>query len=359
MSIRTSCTASAATSCIRRTRQRLARLTVLHTFSGLASTTQDNGYDGISIGDGEGAISDDDRYVALLGQTNGMGTQSLIVYNIATDTVEAQVTLASRPNNAQISRLGNYVVTVGSNTRRYPRDLSSSLVINPEGNHGDNALDGSGDEIYVTNDGPGVISSPPLSDGTAKVLLAPGSAFEYGHTSGRNIKRPGWVYLSVYDTIATIGRTGFDQIAALNTDGSGEVEVYGFANHEDNATYADQPQAVPSRDGRRVLVASEWGSGAPGTVYDYVFVVLETWSSTCHRDSGRSSLSSMRRTRRPRPAPGPGQERRDRSLAGRAAAVVFLERELVGETPEVRSRPEVHQHLGAPEPLVHERLRGP
>jgi len=249
---------------------RTGTLTVLHRFTGMATSTQANGYDGISIGDGEGGISDDDSSVALLGQTAGMGTQYLIVYDIATDRVEAQITLASRPNNAQISRLGNYVVTVGSNTRRYPRDLSTSVIINDEGNHGDNALNGAGEEIYVTNDGPGVVSYR-LSDGAATTLLAPGSAFEYGHTSGRNINRPGWVYLSVYDTVATAGRPGFDQIAALNTDDPGDVEVYGFANHVDSVTYADQPQAVPSRDGLRVLVASEWGSGTPGRVYDFVF----------------------------------------------------------------------------------------
>ena len=48
-------------------------------------------------------------------------------------------------------------------------------------------------------------------------------------------------------------------MVAVKTDGSGTVEVFGFTHHTDTSTYAAQPHAVPSRDGKRVLFASEWG----------------------------------------------------------------------------------------------------
>jgi hypothetical protein len=226
-------------------------LTVLHAFTG---------YGYVTIGDGEGGVSDDDHFIVLLGYPSS-GGKHIIVFDLAAGSVVADAVAPTGTDNAQISRKGNYVVVVGSDTRRYTRTLSSNIQLYPYGNHGDNALDASGAEIYVTNNAPGV-KSFRLSDGAATLLLGGTTAFEYGHASGRNIDRPGWIYLSVYDNTATAGRPGRDQVVAVKTDGSGTVEVFGFEHHTDTTTYADQPQAVPSRDGTRVLFASEWGTSS-------------------------------------------------------------------------------------------------
>jgi hypothetical protein len=231
-------------------------LTALHSFTG---------YSTVTIGDGEGGISDDDRSIVLIGTTS-TGSRHLIVYDVVLGSVIGDIVAPSGTDNAQISRKGNYVVVVGSDTRRYTRNLSSSILLYPYGNHGDNALDASGTEIYVTNNAPGV-KSFRLSDGLATTLLAPGSAFEYGHTSGRSINRPGWIYLSVYDNSVTAGRPGNDEIVAVKTDGSGTVEVFAFAHHTDTANYSMQTQAVPSPNGKSVLFASEWGGSS---VYAYI-----------------------------------------------------------------------------------------
>ncbi len=232
-----------------------AAVTTRHTFTG---------YSSISIGDGEGAIDDNDRFVALLAVTTG-GAQHLIVYDIALDSIVATLALPSRPDNAEISRKGNFV-TIGWQTdgtglhqgiERYDRALTSRINLTPYGRHGDNALDANGNEIYVANSP--YVNSFLLSTGGRTRLLSGSTAFEYGHTSGRNIQRPGWIYLSVYDNTATIGRAGRDQIIAVRTDGSGAIEAFGFAHHQNTVTYAMQPQAVPAPDGRRVLFASEWG----------------------------------------------------------------------------------------------------
>jgi hypothetical protein len=222
-------------------------------------------YSSISIGDYEGGVDDNDAYVALIGTTSG-GARHLITYNIASNTIVADIVAPSNMDNAQISRKGNYVVVVGGGyTRRYTRDLSSYITLSSNGYHGDNALDASGNEIYVANNAPYVVSYS-LSSGASRQLLSGPTAFEYGHVSGRNTNRPGWVYLSNYDTAVTIGRTGRDQVVAVKTDGSGTVEVFGFAHHS-NQTYASEPHAVPSPDGRRVMFASEWGGSE---VYAYV-----------------------------------------------------------------------------------------
>jgi hypothetical protein len=231
-------------------------LTVIHAF---------NGYSYVTIGDGEGGVSDDDRYIVLLGYPSS-GGKHIIVFDLASKTVVADKAAPSGTDNAQISRKGNYVVVVGSSTRRYTRNLASSIQLYPYGNHGDNALDANGNEIYVANNAPGV-KSFRLSDGAGTLLLGGTTAFEYGHVSGRNIDRPGWVYLSVYNNTVTAGRPGRDQLIAVKTDGSRMVEVFGFSHHTNTTTYAMQPHAVPAPDGRKVLFASEWGGSS---VYAFV-----------------------------------------------------------------------------------------
>ena len=231
-------------------------LTVIRAFSGYSSVT---------IGDYEGGVSDDDRFIVLFGYPSS-GGKHIIVFDLSSKTVVADKAAPSGTDNAQISRKGNYVVVVGSTTRRYTRNLASSIQLYPYGNHGDNALDASGREIYVTNNAPGV-KSFRLSDGVGTLLLGGTTAFEYGHVSGRNIHRPGWVYLSVYDNTVTAGRAGRDQLIAVKTDGSRTVEVFGFSHHTNTTNYAMQPHAVPAPDGSKVLFASEWGGSG---VYAFV-----------------------------------------------------------------------------------------
>jgi hypothetical protein len=240
-------------------------LTTLHSFTG---------YSYITIGDWEGGVDDNDRYIALIGTTS-TGARHLITYDIATATVIADIVAPSGTDNAQISRKGTYVVVVGGGfTRRYTRDLTSYITLYAAGNHGDNALDANGTEIYVGDDNisAGIVSFR-LSDGAATNLFpsfGKNMYFQPGHISGRNLDRPGWVYLSNYDTTfygTYASYPGRDQVVAVKTDGSGTVEVFAFAHHTDTTTYADQPQAVPSRDGSRVLFASEWGGSG---VFAYI-----------------------------------------------------------------------------------------
>ncbi len=203
----------------------------------------------VSIGNYEGGISDDDRYVCL---TAG---GRLIVWDLVANAPAGDIA-APPMDSAQISRLGNFVVVVGGDTRVYPRDLSSSRVLYPFANHGDNAIVG-GREAFVANNAPNVVSFD-LATGAGTTLLT-GSAFEYGHVSGRG-PLP---ILSNYDTALTAGRPGHDQIVAVKRDGM--VVPFGFA-HLTRADYAGQPHAVASRDGKRVLFASDWG----GSVNAYV-----------------------------------------------------------------------------------------
>jgi len=105
-------------------------------------------------------------------------------------------------------------------------------------------------------------------DNGARTYLLPSadSVWGYSHVSFRNTARPGWVYVSHYNPPSA--NPGSDQVVAVKTDGSGTVEVFASAHHA-ATSYESQPQAVPNRDGTRVLFASEW-AGSAGPIYAYV-----------------------------------------------------------------------------------------
>ena len=79
-------------------------LTVLRAFSGFRY---------ITIGDDEGGVSDDDRYIVLFGYPSS-GGKHIVVYDLIGRTVVADRVAPAGTDNVQISRKGNYVVVVGA-----------------------------------------------------------------------------------------------------------------------------------------------------------------------------------------------------------------------------------------------------
>jgi hypothetical protein len=232
--------------------------TTIKTFAGYALRNP-SGDPGISIGDWEGGISDDDQWIALIGWTGS--AFNIVVYNLVTGQTFTTPAPAGL-DNVQISRKGGYVIAVGGGyTRCYDRTLSGYLTLYGNGYHGDNALDASGAEIYVANNANGVRAFK-LSDGSSIQLLPDKTAFEYGHVGGHGDR----VVLSVYDPSTMAGRPGNDQLVEVRTDGSGLVAPFGFAHHS-IVNYGNEPHATPSRDGKRIYFASEWGGSG---VYGFV-----------------------------------------------------------------------------------------
>lgn len=89
------------------------------------------------------------------------------------------------------------------------------------------------------------------------------------HVSCRNSSRPGWAYVT-YDLSA--GKRFSDEIVAVKIDSSGSVERFAHTHSEPDSIGANgnvhftdgEPQAVPSRDGGRVLWASNWNRDCSG-----------------------------------------------------------------------------------------------
>jgi len=111
-----------------------------------------------------------------------------------------------------------------------------------------------------------------LRDGAITSLTDPtNEAYPY-HISTRNYDRPGWAYVSYWPAP---GRRFDDEIVAVKLDGTGTVERFAHTHTETSGCYRCEAHAVPARDGRRVLWASNWmtnggGTGTKSLIQSYV-----------------------------------------------------------------------------------------
>jgi hypothetical protein len=260
------------------------KTTVIKHFDGFAS---------LSLGRGEGNLSDDDRWAALYAKdANGDGYA--ITYDLSTGKQAIQNLGPTEPDWIGMSHSGKYViiqwqtggsgdrkgVTVWDTNLKYLRNISSCA------SHGDVAYDTTGREIYVSGTDCQTTSSVPCKesatysayplDGSQSFPLVSksvGSNANAGHISGRNINRKGWIYLSVYSSIARYA--GKDEVFALKIDPKQPgtrpiVNRFSHVHHDPDLPYATIPFAVPNADGSKVLFGSEWNMGANSPTYAYV-----------------------------------------------------------------------------------------
>ncbi len=125
--------------------------------------------------------------------------------------------------------------------------------------HGDLALSMQGDDLMVGRSDDGWSEKPDyfgsvswgFKDAKLRALGPAGS-----HTSGRAIKRPGWVFGGNFGKGSTV--------FMLKLDGSGEVKALCQTWHREPIDYWAQTQPVPSPTGTRVLFATNWGVSPDG-----------------------------------------------------------------------------------------------
>lgn len=111
-----------------------------------------------------------------------------------------------------------------------------------------------------------------LRDGAITPLTDPTNEAYPHHVSTRNYDRPGWAYVGYY---YASGQRFSNEIIAVKLDGSKSVERIAHS-HTDDGCYRCEAHAVPSRDGLRVLFASDWmvaGSGTGSTSITQAYVV--------------------------------------------------------------------------------------
>ncbi|MBI4750295.1 MAG: hypothetical protein HY774_17585 [Acidobacteria bacterium] len=242
---------------------------------------------------GEGNLSNDGRYYALVGQKYNQQTgevrfQDLILFDLILSQVVKTLAL---PENlpdfdwVSISPGGNFIVVDYASEETGPfrgvevYDLEfQRLWQKPlSSGHSDLGLDAAGEEVLVI----GVYDPEPnrnyikkyrLSGGQETVLLDMEWSF-YNHISCRNEARFDWCLVSTYDGEGRLEDSASswlpfeDELLLVKLDGSGEVRR--LAHHHsrrfspqtpdsDTSVYFAEPHATISRRGDRVLFGSNW-----------------------------------------------------------------------------------------------------
>jgi hypothetical protein len=94
-----------------------------------------------------------------------------------------------------------------------------------------------------------------LRDGAITSLTDPTNEAYPHHISTRNYDRPGWAYVSYHPDA---GKRFADEIVAVKMDGSKTMQRFAHKHSNFWGCFRCESHAVPSRDGRRVIWASNW-----------------------------------------------------------------------------------------------------
>lgn len=235
-------------------------------------------YDTITIGNGEGNLSNDGRYVALICKSGS--NYSIVSFDIPNNTIIATLDLGTRcPDNCSVSQSGRYVVldwsgNIGTEWYQglqvYDLNLTNRRQVYTWTGHGDLGYDSNGNEVFVMQATYGygepedsILAVRLDGGGTTRQLNRVTHPIVGSHISCRNINRPGWCYISdngAYQSYCFEHNEAF----ALKLDGSETIERFVQTRTSGyNVTgYNGSPMACPNQDGTRVVFASDWYGGA-------------------------------------------------------------------------------------------------
>lgn len=241
---------------------------------------------------GEGNLSNDGRYYALVGRLYNYATgevkiKDILVYDLQTNTVTSKMALPGNLTDfdwVSISPLGNYVVVDYADkiTGRYhgvevyDRNLNFIWQKPIGAGHSDLGIDAEKKEIlimdkYDDDTDSTFIMKYNLSDGKETRLLGLSARFDL-HISYRNEQRGDWCFISTFDNNSRLTDDSLswlpfeDEVFALKIDGSKSVQriahhhsrVYSPSMPEETDTYPAEPHATVSRRGDRILFGSNW-----------------------------------------------------------------------------------------------------
>jgi len=236
------------------------------------------GYSDFRIGPWEGNLSLDGRMIVVDGKKGK--DRIAFAYSLAARRKHPDLVLNDVEIDwVSVSASGRYIVLNGRiNSRKGDQtqvyDLDGNKIGGPWDEYGrpshyDLTIDGNGDDVAV-----GVSKSRPddgrvikrrLRDGEVTVLTPGGYA---GHSSARNVRRPGWAYVT-YQHRGPTWPPYWDEVVAVKLDGSMTVERIAHL-HTKRVDYLTEAHAVPSPDGNRVLWASAWGAASGRPIGAYV-----------------------------------------------------------------------------------------
>lgn len=206
-----------------------------------------------TIGQYEGDVSDDDRYVALSG-----GSAVYVVDISNKQVIGSKTTDLAGYNNCSISNLGGWVVLEKNNTiYRYNRSMGDETLLGVPGGHSDCGLDINGEEVYAAIGQ--TVTWARLRDGLVTTIDAGNTS--NGHISGRaSIGRPGWFYLTQYSP-ANGTNGGLCCKMQLRYDGVIAIIHWEPSRSDLNFSSFDYNQiakGAASMDGTKLCVDSHW-----------------------------------------------------------------------------------------------------
>jgi len=247
-------------------------------------------YEKCNIGQGEGNISNDDKFIVLICSKTD-DDKDLISFNLQSRTVLGIHPADSRINWASFSQSGKYVVVEHNTLKeveaeevvRFNPDFTDPTLLITQRSHGDLGIDEDGNDVLVminTNH----IQTVRLHDG-ARTKLKIGSwlsSFSFGHVSCRNTNRPGWCYLSTGGRNRAIGaiklgaaKKQVSRDSLPNAPFESGIRAFEYWTHHNStsSTYWAQPKASASPSGRRVVFTTDWDGQFP--IRDYVIDIDE------------------------------------------------------------------------------------
>lgn len=231
--------------------------TTLHTFSE---------YTDVSIGNSEGNLSNDDRYTCLVGVRSD-GTYDIVSYDVLNLTKVAVMNTSTNIDNCAASQSGKYMFVAwahGRNNYSYSINFTNPVLLAVGTPHMDVCYDTSGNEVAVAEN-----NAYYRLDTGAVTTLIPGASTNWSHVSCRNVLRPGWAYISPMGESGYESNSNWQRLMAVKLDGSGVVENFAHAHHEDTVNvYLGSPMIVPNRTGDVVMWKVAWDGS--GSVYSYV-----------------------------------------------------------------------------------------
>ncbi len=240
----------------------------------------------LSLMGGEGSISKDGRYMGLYCMNSGAFSSygsptnvDVIVVDILKKEVFSRFHINGQIDGGTISHNGEYLVVSAMDSDN-PAGKKTILVYSISGQflrglqmiygggHWDTAVDADGNQVIVGGDAnTSSLNMYNLNTGEKK-MVAPEAYNRYRyHISGRNFDRPGWVYVSTYDSDgddvggavyrAYLHREQF----ALKLDGSGTVERFAqLHGNYGQYRYDQQPNGVPNNLGTRLYFTDTFGT---------------------------------------------------------------------------------------------------
>jgi len=244
-----------------------------------------NEYSFVSHGEGEGNMSNDDRYMALQCRRPS-GEMAIACYDFVNDEIVSTMNAPVWPNNVTMTQSGNYVIVqwnvAGTNqhqgTWAYNRSDMSPVrnLSHLGGSHFDYGYDTQGNEVIVGPSGVdrGIIMKR-IDNGQITNLLGDNQMSWYIHVSCRNIDRPGWAYLTEFANENTqTFKPNYQKIFAVQLDPNATnnalTETFAHVHHSPHVNYNRSPFGTSNRDGSKVIFRSDWMGNSSSEINSYV-----------------------------------------------------------------------------------------